>query len=543
MVALAVLVVLIIFSLNKYFLFPPMFTDPSFHLAAANGFNRAGGVTVWDFWEFAPTGRPLLYPPLTHLILALILKIGLAPEQVIRFFSLLINPIILFTFWSVTKKIVNSKFALLALLINLISLDCFMKNTLVWPAVLALTFSLLTFGALYKNKVTSAIIFLSLAFYSHLELGHLAAITLFILYWLLPTFRQNIKKILLCAYTLYLPYLLHLITNINYLHSGAFGPIESATVLYQNLKIFLLPMILAILTIFLYFKKIKIYRLSLVDQPPGNYFLFIVSTVWFLTMVPIALTYPDRFLNIHAWYPLSLLAALGLSFILNYFVNLKNYKPILVYLVTLLILIFFNPTLNLAGKKIINFEHTTLTRLATFPNYPQKMVDVFGEIMPQQIIKKLIATTNPTDIVAVATPLLGSLYGQDVTQLTMNDYFGALANRSTIAGGLLRIRNTTEDEIPKTLVPLINVKAIIADYTQLKAGVEYNNYYSQALATELNENFYPVLQENRLVLLLNKQTDNLLKSYPKGLVVPFWLVSLLSLVVVYFLGRDLFKPV
>jgi len=47
----------------------PWFVDVYYHLNVLEGFRQAGGVVLHDFWEFAPGGRPHLYPPALHVAL------------------------------------------------------------------------------------------------------------------------------------------------------------------------------------------------------------------------------------------------------------------------------------------------------------------------------------------------------------------------------------------------------------------------------------------------------------------------------------------
>ena len=54
----------------------PQFIDMYYHLQTAWGFIQAGGYSNWDFWEYAPFGRPHIYPPLFHILLALFMKLG-----------------------------------------------------------------------------------------------------------------------------------------------------------------------------------------------------------------------------------------------------------------------------------------------------------------------------------------------------------------------------------------------------------------------------------------------------------------------------------
>jgi hypothetical protein len=40
----------------------PFFLDIYYHLNVMRGFDSAGGVVNWAFWELAPSGQPLINP-------------------------------------------------------------------------------------------------------------------------------------------------------------------------------------------------------------------------------------------------------------------------------------------------------------------------------------------------------------------------------------------------------------------------------------------------------------------------------------------------
>lgn len=48
----------------------PSMVDTWYHLALADQILQRGEVPLWDDWEFAPYGRPNLYPPVLHILLA-----------------------------------------------------------------------------------------------------------------------------------------------------------------------------------------------------------------------------------------------------------------------------------------------------------------------------------------------------------------------------------------------------------------------------------------------------------------------------------------
>ncbi len=65
--------IFLVLAINKERLID--FGDPSdhfYHMAVAQKILERGTIPLWDDWEFAPMGRPHLYPPLLHLLIAFI---------------------------------------------------------------------------------------------------------------------------------------------------------------------------------------------------------------------------------------------------------------------------------------------------------------------------------------------------------------------------------------------------------------------------------------------------------------------------------------
>src|SRR5512136_318206 len=64
----------------------PLFIDCYYHLSVAQGFSDAGGWVGRAFWEYAPYGRPHLYPPFFHILELFLYKSGLDFITIARFF-------------------------------------------------------------------------------------------------------------------------------------------------------------------------------------------------------------------------------------------------------------------------------------------------------------------------------------------------------------------------------------------------------------------------------------------------------------------------
>ena len=82
----------------------PKFVDIYYHFSVAKAFDLANGIVLHDFWEYAPMGRPHLYPPLFHILILFFMKISIKTEFLMKLISFLMFPILQVTSWIVFRK-------------------------------------------------------------------------------------------------------------------------------------------------------------------------------------------------------------------------------------------------------------------------------------------------------------------------------------------------------------------------------------------------------------------------------------------------------
>ena len=81
----------------------PFFIDIYYHLAVMLGYNTAGGYTTYGFWEYAPVGRPHLYPPLLHFLMLALYKAGLPKMFIARLSNFIMFPLALVSMWQIGR--------------------------------------------------------------------------------------------------------------------------------------------------------------------------------------------------------------------------------------------------------------------------------------------------------------------------------------------------------------------------------------------------------------------------------------------------------
>jgi hypothetical protein len=199
----------------------PVFIDIYYHAGCMAGFRDAGGIVLHDFWEYAPVGRPHLYPPLFHLILLALSKTGLSTLFIIRLVSAAVFPLFLITLSWVVRKLYNDRRAFFTVLAAALPYTFFLNTIAAIPAAIAIILLILLFYAIETRRVFCAILLQGLSFYAHGAIPWIIVLTL-ILYSALQ--RVNFGKafaVISGGIILGLPALVYIAHNTNYFSAVA----------------------------------------------------------------------------------------------------------------------------------------------------------------------------------------------------------------------------------------------------------------------------------------------------------------------------------
>jgi len=303
----------------------PQFMDTYYHIHTAWGFIQAGGYSVWDFWQFAPAGRPHIYPPLFHTVLATLIKLGLNKIILAKLLETIAPIAFLLVLWNFIRKNFGERFAFFVALVFGSSFSYFLSLIDHLPSTFALILGFLGLGKLFKREIISAIILFCLSFYTHIGVSWFLILSV-ILYGI---FNAEARKhcFLAASASLVLssPVILSQISNLKHIVNLGFSIPEA-----YILRIKIIDYFLAILGISLVFKAKKIYRLFLS--------MFLASLIFLL--------YPKRFFSYEGYLPVMLLSAFYWSAI--YEKLLPKIKRSIYYLVPLAMLVLvISPTLVL----------------------------------------------------------------------------------------------------------------------------------------------------------------------------------------------------
>lgn len=311
--------------------FFPQHFDIWYHLLTAWGFIRAGGYTTWDFWQYAPAGRPHIYPPLFHTVLALLMKAGIDKIFLARLFSVTLPVIFLLTLWNFIRRDFSARLAFLCLITMASSFSFHESLINHMPSTIALIFGFLAFGQAFKKRILSAGILLALCFYTHMGTSWFFALA-FLFYALFNAGDRRPALIsLVSALALSLPIIIQQLTHIKLISIANFN--EQYFCEFKTLDY-----ILAAFGIVLAWKKGKRYTFFAA--------LFIASFIY--------AKYPSRFFSAEGYLPVALLSAVSIDGLCENFIKGSRIKILTASII--LFVVIFSPTVVISqGADEVSF--------------------------------------------------------------------------------------------------------------------------------------------------------------------------------------------
>lgn len=149
----------------------PRSIDMYYHLSVVEGFRRAGGWTGDAFWEYAPVGRPHLYPPLLHFLLLGLRGLGLGVIDAGRTVDAALPPLVLASVWGFARHLYSRRTAFFAVLVWS-SVYSLYLSAFIFPAnSLAFAIALGTLALYHGRRYAAAAFAAALVFYAHGFMG------------------------------------------------------------------------------------------------------------------------------------------------------------------------------------------------------------------------------------------------------------------------------------------------------------------------------------------------------------------------------------
>lgn len=280
----------------------PFFIDIYYHLSVMKGFATAGGYVTHAFWEYAPFGRPHLYPPFFHLILLMLYRLGFSVINAARSVNFLMPIIMLCSIWFVARRLLNKRIAFFALLIASSVYSFYLATLTTIPAMFAMVCGLFSYYFIERRRLVAASVCMMFCFYLHLIVPWVMGAAL-LLYGMLE--RQKRKECFLAVaagIVAAIPLLYHQLRNL---------PFLSTHTVAQDLclEINLLLCLSAIIGIICVLRQKSRYR----------YF-----TALFIISIPFAWIHPYRYFAGEGVFALIFLGAIGIESAFGYLRNKFN---------------------------------------------------------------------------------------------------------------------------------------------------------------------------------------------------------------------------
>lgn len=312
-----------IFFLLNWYNYPTELDTP-YHLLMGKMFADHGRIMFWDSYQFAPIGRPNLYPPLEHILVwfmhsltgLMYMDIG----RVIVITQLILGLVLIALF---TRKLFGSRVAFFALVFFTSSTECWWWQTAVAPAALIVVFFWPTIYFYYKRSVLIPTIFLTASLYLNYGLSFTLILTMFLAMLFCREYRKkyflNFLIIFGASVLLFSPWIYHISLYKEYFLGSISAEKIKALELFSteiffpeiflNLNVFL--WLFSLSGFFLVVRKIKVdFKYALLVAGFWSYFIFLF------------LFNGTRF-NAHFPVVLCVLAALGFE---RFADNLKSFK-------------------------------------------------------------------------------------------------------------------------------------------------------------------------------------------------------------------------
>ncbi|RKY31846.1 MAG: hypothetical protein DRP74_04050 [Candidatus Omnitrophota bacterium] len=395
----------------------PQYMDIYYHLLTAWGFNQAGGYVTWDFWQYAPVGRPHIYPPFFHLLLANLMKAGISPVILAKLCESIIPVIFLILLWRFARRNFDSKLSFFILIMTFSSFSFYSSLLNHLPGALGLIFAILALDQLLRARLLQSGLLLALCFYTHIGVSWFLAISI-IFYGLLDSNRRYMSFLtVICGVVLALPILVMQLANFNNIGNLGFEIIER----YRS-QIKIIDYLLAGYALFLIFKE---KRKNLIFAA-----LFFGSLIFLL--------YPYRFFSAEGYLPIIFLSALSLSALLERLKDKKYFK--FAAICTVSFFLFISPTIYLDKPlvsdktecKIRFFDSAFLGMLLQRGEriwYPREYLPLAGFIRNNSTSKEIVySTSNLVGVIIAAIaqrPTANALFQEIKTPSDFNPFLSS----------------------------------------------------------------------------------------------------------------------
>jgi len=481
------LLLLAVFSLSRI-PYLPQFVDGYYHLSVAQGFIKSGGWVGWDWWDFAPLGRPHLYPPLYHFLLVGLLKLKINNLLALQVTEALSAPVFFMVFWRVVRSLWDKRTACFALVISSSFFPLYVASTGNVPATMAMVFGLLSVLFFKHRRIAAAVVSLTLSFYAHAAIPWMFVCGYLTLIFFDKDRRSDSVKTVILSLAVASPLFFHQLKYLNYLYMSVQG--EAALIQFGFL-IFILAAIGVAGT----------WR----DKFPNIFFIGFLLGIFIVFF-----KYPYRIFSAQGMAAVALLAAIGIEKIFNV-LKPQPYKPAVFFFLSLFL--FFHPVLHKpdpAKPITVKLFNSTYYRLMTGQVEDFFMFNsLFFPKIDLPVAVLITQASGPNDIIVSNYRIMGQT-------------FSALCNRANAYSML------SEVKAPLNFNPYEHAKIVVwLDYKNSGFPYRQNHKWQLLKQSEIYE------------VYLNREYSDSLQVVPAKL--PFSFIFIMFLAAMIFMAYTLFK--
>ncbi len=500
--------------------------DMSFHVMTAQGFIDNGGVTWWENWESNPLGRAHTYPPVYHIFIATVTSLGVTSVQLFFWVAFIATIGLLTVSWWSLKKIFNPLLSLLFLL--LVTADATVINMLsiTTPASIVL-FSSPLLLVLFKNKKNIAAgLLLTLFWYTHMIFPYVIAFALGVWAWKQRVYVKPVAKALAVSYIAYLPWLVHLIMNhefLRYFHPSwpdTFNLDKVASINAVLVGLFIISLVVIVTKL----RKQAGYK--------DMFFFFGII----LASSPLLLVAPLRFFSSMGAWAMLVCSAFFLTWVAA---NLKTTAVKIVFACIFIVLIGVYPvyTVNLnSGATSMLIDKNIFLQGIRFvvkgEGHEGMLLRYAFTEQNIELANTINTSTNRNQPILNISSWFNLIQYYDHVKFIPAQFFAALANRPMINARYPE--NQWYEQMPIVQAPIV-----LADYQQTNQFPGKKSEYEQRLANVLDDQFEVIGEADRLVAFKNKnQRAFTIQPVKNKVPLPFaWLLLYGS---IFYISRQLY---
>lgn len=201
---------------------PSGMPDTPYHLLMGKMFSDYGRVCLWDYYEYAPEGRPNLYPPLLHLAIWLIHDAtGMDYWTIGKAISAVQYPLSLLAIWLFARTVYGEVVGAYSTVFASTVMRFWWQQGSVAPSsTIAMLLPLYMLAVTRRSQVWICIL---LSSFLYLHMGFPLVIILCTLLYAALVKDWDILKPVLASAVIYLPWLFHLWTYRSWIGEGVSG--------------------------------------------------------------------------------------------------------------------------------------------------------------------------------------------------------------------------------------------------------------------------------------------------------------------------------